>query len=317
MSFLAVVVLSQLGSTVPLGVALERNLQAIPIHGEQFRSTVKRVAGQYPQLFGEPMSFFKFQHPVGGRDSTLISLGVDKVANWSFIVFREGAHTRVETVNTASEIELGSSLPKFAAWSGSRFCEFLRFHGGTGNTDEARMFEIRRGSWQLSKRIQAFGENVWEGDRSRLSIVTSNPVDIRNTLVVRRPPPGFEDRLSHSDVWLDYRQELQFKDGWLRQLSLRKIDTPAAVVYDLLRLRRQDLRQEFNRRVAVRLQDRLWSVLSSLSQEPVHSNGQDALRDETPELIVGSVIPLTLTQVHGKWTVTRTGKTAGKILNRW
>ena len=258
---------------------------------------------------GRPNIEVDFGHPVGETDSTLVHVGQGNFHTLSLIVFRHGGRTRVESLNVKSDFDEGdvNAVARLAAWSRHRLCTFVYYPGGTGNSEGARVFQMVHGKWRLMKHLEAFGENVWDGGMTRQTVVSERPVEIRDSLTVRRPAPGLEDRGSHSAIWLDYRQVWRFSNGQLRQTTFRLLETPAVAVYGLFHLVDQHRRREFDRRVPTPLRRRLWRELLHVRHEAYRTWSESRWRDENPNILVGGVLPVTLTKQRGKWRVTHIG----------
>ncbi len=282
--------------------ALERALQGQSLHGTRFRLIVERVAGAF-----HLGSDCEFRHPLGRRDSTLFSVG-EFLHPLSFVAFRSRNRPVVEPVDTAGDLtDEFTGVPRLAAWSGSRLCVLVHFAGGTGSCDRARLFRLAGTHWELEKTLEPCGENVWEGARTRQRIVQSNPVDIRDVVLSRIPPPGLEARGDHNSLWYDYHQEWRFSGGTLREIARYQVPTPASETYALLHLVKARRRREFDRRVPARFQSRLWHEFATLDPWVTPQPGEGDKRDECSKLVVAHTLPITMSLVRGMWTITKVG----------
>ncbi len=190
----------------------------MPIHGRPFREAVAKAARPYLRTdLRQVTDNCTFQHPLGKRDSTLLYIGPDVLDRHFFVAFKLNGRTRVETLRIPSDYaqddstsSIGPNDVCLAAWSGTRLCAFMRFRGGTGNSDFARVFQLQRNKWSLVNTLQSRGENAWEGTRNGYRRLAPGSEAVRYSLIVRLPPLGQEDRVYHSAIWFDYREDWTF-----------------------------------------------------------------------------------------------------------
>jgi hypothetical protein len=79
-------------------------------------------------------------------------------------------------------------------------------------------------------------------------------------------------------------------------------------VYRLFHAVEHRLRQKFDHLVPISLRKTLWHELLHLPQTAYTPSDDSAdLRDETRGLLVGGVLPVSLTKLNGRWTITHIG----------
>ena len=291
-------------------------MRDLPIHGQRFREAVSRVWKGHLEAgerFGK--NSCTFQHPLGERDSTIFRLG-GKYEGLSFVAFRANDRTQIGSLNIPSDGDWDSCFltARFAAWSGRKFCVFMRFNGGSGNSDCARLFELHRGKLKLVRSLAAFGENALDGERNRIHVVASNPVNVQYAMEVRVPPPDQENLICHSSVWFDYREAWTLSDGVLRTSRPRLIETPSVAVNHLFHLMENHHRHEFNRLVLPGLRQTLWDRFLNLPHTAFDTFGDCGPEDESRQLLVGDALPVYLEKVKGHWTITKIGESVAPRL---